>query len=218
MGGRRSTRRWIGVAVALLVLAFAAVAGGFALREASREVVARGSDDRAEALQRLQADRAARDRRARAAARQRARATARQRARAEGKRHAGAGAKSGSAPRTAALRRGSGYSSPRGSRRVRRLQRALRRLDLVPREVLSRRGEPVRLIGTGQFGPATERGVRRFQRRAGLPVTGIADARTLQRIYAAARAQGRERKPVPSASSSDRERKPVPTQRFLLRP
>jgi peptidoglycan hydrolase-like protein with peptidoglycan-binding domain len=34
------------------------------------------------------------------------------------------------------------------------------------------------LIGTGQFGPATERGVRRFQRRAGLPVTGIADAET----------------------------------------
>ncbi len=48
-------------------------------------------------------------------------------------------------------------------------------------------------IGTGQFGPATERGVRRFQRRAGLLVTGIADAETLARLYAAARVQGRNR-------------------------
>lgn len=178
-------RKRLGAAVALLVLVLAAVAGGFALREASREVATRGSDPRDAALRRLEADRATRDRRAHADARERRRAAAEDRAERRGE------------PRSRvarpALRRGSGYSSRAGSRRVRRLQRALRELDLAPRLVASPTGKPVRLIGTGQFGPATERGVRRFQRRAGLPVTGIADPETLDRLYAATRAQGPKR-------------------------
>ncbi|MDP9377322.1 MAG: peptidoglycan-binding protein, partial [Actinomycetota bacterium] len=96
--------------------------------------------------------------------------------------------------REATLRPGDGYSSPGGSRRVRRLQRALRRLELAPRLVPSRTpGTLVRLVSTGQYGPATERGVRRFQRRAGLRVTGVADPDTLARLYAAAARQGRNR-------------------------
>jgi hypothetical protein len=181
----RSARRRVGAAVALALLVAAAVAGGFALRDASREVVDRGADQRAEAVRRLQADRAERERRARADSAERERGAA-----GNGDREA---TPSGSRARRSALRRGDGYSTPGGSRRVRRLQRALRRLDLAPRRVASPSGQMVLLIGTGQFGPATERGVRRFQRREGLPVTGIADAETLDRLYAAARPQGRKR-------------------------
>ena len=182
----RPARRRLIAVVALMVLVVTAVAGGFALREASREVVTRGVDSRDAALRRLDADRETRDRRAQADARERRQAAAEDR---------DAERESESRPRVGrpALRRGSGYSSRAGSRRVRRLQRALRKLDLVPRLVASPTGRPVRLIGTGQFGPATEQGVRRFQRRAGLPVTGIADAETLDRLYAAAHAQGRKR-------------------------
>lgn len=66
-----------------------------------------------------------------------------------------------------------------GSARARRFQRALRRLVVVPRRVLSPGGEPVRLIGTGQFGPATERGVRLSEARgsAGYRRRGRQDAR-----------------------------------------
>ena len=185
MGASRLTRRRTGVIVALLMLSITAIAGGFALREASREVVTQGPDDRAAAVRRLEADRAARDRRARAAAgaRRRRSAEAPPRARQTSKRRSS----------QSALRPGAGYETQAGSPRVRRLQRALRRLDLAPRTVTTPGGQPVRLIGTGQFGPATERGVRRFQRRVGLPVTGVADAETLDRLYAAARAQGRNR-------------------------
>lgn len=171
--------------MALLLLVMAAVAGGFALREASREVVRQGPEQREGALRRLEADRAARDRSTRVEAGERRRGAAEDRAGVDRDRR--------SRPRKRALRRGSGYASPAGSSRVRRLQRALRRLDLVPRQVASPGGQLVLLIGTGQFGPATERGVRRFQRRERLPVTGIADAETLDRIYAAARPQGRKR-------------------------
>ncbi len=171
--------------VAVLVLAVAAIAGGFALIHASREVITQAPDQREATLRRLEADREARDRRARAQRDERRRRAV------EGR--AGAAPRSRRPPRQRALRRGSGYDSPAGSRRVRRLQRALRRLDLAPRQVTSRGGQPVRLIVTGQFGPVTERGVRRFQRRTGLPVTGVADAETLDRLYAAARGQGRKR-------------------------
>lgn len=178
--GWRFTSRWPEVAVALLLLTGVAVAGGFALQAASRDVTAQRTDEHEEALRRLEADRAARERRARAAASERPTAPVEPRVRR--------------APRRERpLRRGSGYSSRAGSARVRRLQRALRRLDLVPRRVLSPGGEPVRLIGTGQFGPATERGVRRFQKRAGLPVTGVADGKTLDRVYRASRLQRRNR-------------------------
>jgi hypothetical protein len=185
MNGVKPAISRAGVAVALLLLVMAAVAGGFVLREASREVVGQGPEQREGALRRLKADRAARDRRTRVEAGERRRGS--------GEARVGAERDSRSRPQKRALRRGSGYSSRAGSPRVRRLQRSLRRLGLVPRRVASPSGQMVLLIGTGQFGPATERGVRRFQRREGLPVTGIADAETLDRLYAAARPQGRKR-------------------------
>lgn len=193
MSGSQPAKKRIGVAVALVALVVAAVVGGFALREASRDVVSQSPDQRADALRRLEVDRADRDLRAERTARDRRARAARERRRDAAEDRAGAETRARSRPRRPALRPGSGYSSKAGSRRVRRLQRALRRLDLVPRRVASPDGQSVRLIGTGQFGPATERGVRRFQRRAGLPVTGIADAETLDRLYAAARPQGRNR-------------------------
>lgn len=183
---RRPSARWLGVAVALVVLATAAVVSGLALQAAAPGVVvAQADDERDEGLRRLQADRAARDLRAAVAAK------------AAARKRSVSGAADGAARtpaqprRERALRLGSGYSSRAGSERVRRLQRALRRLGLVPRRVTSQStGRPVLLSRTGQFGPVTERGVRRFQQRAGLPVTGVADARTLRRVYAAARRQG----------------------------
>ena len=193
MGRPTSARRRVGVAVALVVLMAMAVAGGFALREASREVAVQGSDERADAVRRLEADREERLRRARRAEGERARADAAKRRRGAVEDRDNAAPTAAPGGRRRALRRGSGYSTRAGSRRVRRLQRALRRLDLVPKFVASPTGERVLLIGTGQFGPATERGVRRFQRREGLPVTGVADAETLDRIHAAARTQGRKR-------------------------
>ena len=180
-------KRWLGVAVIVLVLFAAAAGGGVALQSASRDVVAQPPAERADALQQLEADRAARDRAARD---RRDRAARERRDRAASRRSE---QKSTRPARLRPLRRGDGYAVPGGSGRVRKLQRALRRLDLVPRMVASRTpGRRVRLIATGEFGPVTERGVRRFQRRSGLPVTGVADARTLARIYAAA-AQGRKR-------------------------
>lgn len=185
MGAAEPASRRAGIMVTLLLLVIAAIAGGFVLREASREVVTQATDQREGALRRLEVDRAARDRRARVEAGDRRGGTA--------ERRAGAERDMRSRPRRRALRRGSGYASQAGSSRVRRLQRALRRLDLVPRQVASPSGQLVRFIGTGQFGPVTERGVRRFQRREGLPVTGIADAETLDRIFAAAQPQGLKR-------------------------
>ncbi len=176
--GWRSASRW-GEGAAVVLLPAVIVAGGFALQAASRDVTARGTDEHGEALNRLHADRAVRERRARAPVSELRPAAAEDRVRS-------------AQPRERPLRRGSGYSSRAGSRRVRRLQRALRRLDLVPRLVLSPGGQPVRLVETGQFGAATERGVRRFQERAGLPVTGVADAKTLDRLYRTARGHRRD--------------------------
>ncbi|MDP9375988.1 MAG: hypothetical protein M3P40_00155, partial [Actinomycetota bacterium] len=64
MSRGRNARTWLGAALALMLLVGAAVAGGLALQRTSRDVVAQGPDDRARALRRLEADRAARERRA----------------------------------------------------------------------------------------------------------------------------------------------------------
>lgn len=88
----------------------------------------------------------------------------------------------------AVVRPGDGYDSPSRWPRIRVIQRALVRLDLAQNRVVSARtGRSVTLASTGQFGPVTEGGVRRFQRRAGLPVTGAVDRVTLARLRAAAR-------------------------------
>jgi Resolvase, N terminal domain/Putative peptidoglycan binding domain len=62
---------------------------------------------------------------------------------------------------TALLARGAGYTQPRGSARVRRLQRDLRLAGARPGPV------------DGLFGPRTSAGVRRFQRHHDLAVDGI---------------------------------------------
>src|SRR3712207_1693603 len=65
------------------------------------------------------------------------------------------------------LRRGAGYSRADGSRRVRVLQRVLRRLGAGPGPI------------DGLYGPRTERAVRAVQERLGLAVDGVAGPDTL---------------------------------------
>jgi peptidoglycan hydrolase-like protein with peptidoglycan-binding domain/DNA invertase Pin-like site-specific DNA recombinase len=64
------------------------------------------------------------------------------------------------------LARGTGYAQPAGSPRVKRLQRQLLRQGLNPGPI------------DGRYGPRTEAAVIRLQRRQGLPVKGVVDART----------------------------------------
>ncbi len=65
------------------------------------------------------------------------------------------------------VQRGTGYSTPGGSRRVRELQRRLRRSGLNPGPV------------DGLYGPRTERAVRRFQARRELTTDAVVGPRTL---------------------------------------
>jgi DNA invertase Pin-like site-specific DNA recombinase len=73
------------------------------------------------------------------------------------------------------LARGAGYGSPKDARRVRSLQRTLRRLGWSPGPV------------DGLFGPLTEAAVVRFQRAAGLAVDGIAGRNTARALRRAER-------------------------------
>jgi peptidoglycan hydrolase-like protein with peptidoglycan-binding domain len=66
------------------------------------------------------------------------------------------------------LRRGAGFAQPDGSPRVRALQVRLQRHGLRPGPV------------DGLFGPRTEAAVERLQRSRGVPVSGVATARTRQ--------------------------------------
>jgi peptidoglycan hydrolase-like protein with peptidoglycan-binding domain/DNA invertase Pin-like site-specific DNA recombinase len=72
------------------------------------------------------------------------------------------------------LRRGSGYATPAGSPRVRRLQRRLQRAGLRPGPV------------DGRLGPLTEAAVIRLQRSRGLPASGVVDDRTHRALTRAA--------------------------------
>jgi peptidoglycan hydrolase-like protein with peptidoglycan-binding domain len=69
-----------------------------------------------------------------------------------------------------AVSRGTGYTRPEGSRRVRELQRRLAREGYRPGPV------------DGLFGPRTERAVRRFQRQRDLQVDAVAGPRTLHAL------------------------------------
>jgi peptidoglycan hydrolase-like protein with peptidoglycan-binding domain/DNA invertase Pin-like site-specific DNA recombinase len=71
------------------------------------------------------------------------------------------------------LTRGAGYAQAAGSRRVKRLQRELRRRGLKPGPI------------DGLYGPRTEAAVTRLQRRRGLPVKGFVDARTRRALASA---------------------------------
>ena len=90
-----------------------------------------------------------------------------------------AGESVGSAPIQKAgdqpLARGSGYGAPDEARRVRSLQRTLRRLGWSPGPV------------DGLFGPRTEAAVVRFQRAAHLAADGIAGTRTVRALRLAER-------------------------------
>jgi peptidoglycan hydrolase-like protein with peptidoglycan-binding domain/DNA invertase Pin-like site-specific DNA recombinase len=75
----------------------------------------------------------------------------------------------------ATVARGAGYTAPRGSRAVRRLQRRLRRLGVNPGPI------------DGRYGPLTQSAVERFQAKRGLPVDGIAGPQTLRTLQPHAR-------------------------------
>jgi peptidoglycan hydrolase-like protein with peptidoglycan-binding domain/DNA invertase Pin-like site-specific DNA recombinase len=71
------------------------------------------------------------------------------------------------------LARGAGYGLPDDARRVRTLQRTLRRLGWSPGPI------------DGLFGPRTEAAVVRFQRAAGLMTDGVVGARTFRALRTA---------------------------------
>jgi peptidoglycan hydrolase-like protein with peptidoglycan-binding domain len=69
--------------------------------------------------------------------------------------------------RRAVLAPGAGYAQPTGSKRVRSLQRRLRRLGFAPGPV------------DGRYGPLTMQAIRRFQQTHHLPASGVLSPRTL---------------------------------------
>jgi peptidoglycan hydrolase-like protein with peptidoglycan-binding domain/DNA invertase Pin-like site-specific DNA recombinase len=79
------------------------------------------------------------------------------------------------------LRRGAGFAQPDGSPRVRALQVRLQRQGLRPGPV------------DGLFGPRTKAAVERLQRSRGIPVSGVATAKTRRLIAAAPEQQPQER-------------------------
>jgi peptidoglycan hydrolase-like protein with peptidoglycan-binding domain/DNA invertase Pin-like site-specific DNA recombinase len=93
------------------------------------------------------------------------------------------------------LARGAGYAHPAGSSRVKKLQRALRRNGLKPGPI------------DGRYGPRTEAAVVRLQRRQGLPVKGVVDARTRRALATAPQRQGTR----PADRRSKRSQLPRPT-------
>jgi peptidoglycan hydrolase-like protein with peptidoglycan-binding domain len=81
-----------------------------------------------------------------------------------------------------AVARGTGFRRPGGSRRVREVQRDLRRLGYSPGPV------------DGLYGPRTERAVRRFKVARQLGATGVVDVRALRVLR-------RSNRPVAPANS-----------------
>jgi peptidoglycan hydrolase-like protein with peptidoglycan-binding domain len=94
-----------------------------------------------------------------------------------------------------AVQRGTGYSTPGGSLRVRELQRRLRRSGLNPGPV------------DGLYGPRTERAVHRFQGRRELTTDAVVGPRTLHALRTTTRL-GRPTQPVVTARPAP---PPLPT-------
>jgi peptidoglycan hydrolase-like protein with peptidoglycan-binding domain/DNA invertase Pin-like site-specific DNA recombinase len=94
------------------------------------------------------------------------------------------------------LRRGAGFAQPDGSPRVRALQVRLQRQGLRPGPV------------DGLFGPRTQAAVERLQRSQGLPISGVATAKTRKAL-----ANPTDNQPDQRASTqtpADEPDKPVP--------
>jgi peptidoglycan hydrolase-like protein with peptidoglycan-binding domain len=99
--------------------------------------------------------------------------------------------------RTGALKRGAGYAQPNGSPRVRTLQTRLRRLGLRPGPI------------DGLFGPRTEAALIRFQKKDGLPTTGVATRRTARQLAAANAPVGTGSQPTKAKPAPQRKARPV---------
>lgn len=84
------------------------------------------------------------------------------------------------------VRRGSGYSRPSGSARVREVQRRLRKLGFDSGPV------------DGRFGPLTERAVTRFQGSRRLAPDGVVGLRTLGALGLRARREPQRSRPNPA--------------------
>jgi peptidoglycan hydrolase-like protein with peptidoglycan-binding domain len=88
---------------------------------------------------------------------------------------AGAAQRRGGRQASATLAKGAGYALPNGSRRVRAIQRRLRRVGAHPGPV------------DGLYGPLTEAAVIRFQQRQNLAVDGVLGPQTRRALTRAAR-------------------------------
>lgn len=76
--------------------------------------------------------------------------------------------------------------------------RHIKQLQTMLRVIAAATGDIPTVIPDGIYGPRTAESVRAFQRAAGLPVTGQADAATWNRIqYAYEKLQGEVQEPAP---------------------
>jgi len=91
------------------------------------------------------------------------------------------------------LRRGAGFAQPDGSPRVRALQVRLQEHGLRPGPV------------DGLFGPRTQAAVERLQRSRGIPVSGVATAKTRRLIAAAPEQRPQERASNEAPAEPDAE-------------
>lgn len=100
----------------------------------------------------------------------------------------------------AVLAPGAGYAQPTGSRRVRAVQRRLRRFGFAPGRI------------DGRYGPLTMHAVRRFQRTRHLPATGVVSPRTSVALSA-----GRRRPVTPRRTPVILPPPPVSSPRVIPR-
>ncbi|HZE05759.1 MAG TPA: peptidoglycan-binding domain-containing protein [Solirubrobacteraceae bacterium] len=103
----------------------------------------------------------------------------------------------------AVLAPGAGYEQRAGSRRVRGMQRRLRRLGFSPGPI------------DGRYGPLTMRAIRRFQHARHLPATGVMGRRTFVALNGGGRPQAPARRtpvtlPAPRVATPPARHRPQP--------